>query len=116
MPTLLEAAGARYPENIDDHDIIDLPGQSLIPLITDNPDKFNEDRRLYWEHAGSKAVRDREWKLVQIHEGPWELYNMDKDRSEINNLIIEYPERAKKMKEMYREWAARAYVSPPLYD
>jgi arylsulfatase A-like enzyme len=116
MPTLLEAAGAEYPEEANGNEMISLPGQSLIPLVTDNPRQFNENRQLYWEHAGSKAVRDGKWKLVQIHEGPWELYNMDEDRSETTNLVEKYPERVKKMEKMYYEWADRAYVNPPLYE
>ena len=114
MPTLLEAAGASYPLNNNGHEIIEMQGQSLVPLITGG--EYNEDRKIFWEHAGSKAVRDGQWKLVQIHEGPWELYNMDEDRCEINNLIMNYPGRAEKMKEMYHEWAERAYVNPPLYE
>jgi arylsulfatase A-like enzyme len=115
MPTLLEAAGAEYPEEVNGNEMISLQGQSLIPLITDNSRQFNENRQLYWEHAGSKAVRDGKWKLVQIHEGPWELYNMNIDRSETINLIRKYPERAKRMEEMYNNWADTAYVNPPLF-
>lgn len=116
MPTLLEIAEADYPDKVNGNDIIDLQGQSLLPLVTNKPKQFNEDRRLYWEHAGSKAVRDGKWKLVQIHEGPWELYDMDQDRSETTNLIKKYPQRAKKMEEMYHDWANRAYVNPPLFE
>lgn len=98
MPTALAAAGAEYPEEVAGNELIELPGQSLLPLITKNEGKFNEDRRLFWEHAGSKAVRDGKWKLVQIHEGPWELFNMDEDRSELNDLIKQFPDRGEKMK------------------
>lgn len=115
LPTLLEVANASYPDKRKGYDILEMEGQSLLPLLTENSEKFNRDRALYWEHAGSKAVRDQQWKLVQVHKGPWELYNMDEDRSEIKNVIDEYPDRAEKMQQMYNDWANRAYVNPPLY-
>ncbi|MEJ7779664.1 MAG: arylsulfatase [Daejeonella sp.] len=116
MPTLLEVAKAKYPETLNGNNIIPMEGQSIIPLIIDKSEKFNTDRRIYWEHAGCQAVRDKEWKLVKVHKGSWELYNIEEDRSEINNLISKYPERAKKMEKMYDVWADRAYVNPPMYE
>lgn len=116
MPTILAATGSTYPDKMNGRDLIELQGQNLMPLWSKNPKQFNDDRRLFWEHAGSKAVRDGRWKLVQVHEGAWELYDMDKDRTESNNLIGQYPERAEAMKKMYLEWADRAYVNPPLYE
>ena len=115
MPTLLEVAGARYPSRRNGHDILEKAGQSLVPLITESSQSFNTNRALYWEHAGCKAVRDRQWKLVEVTKGEWELYNMAEDRCETNNLISEHPERAARMKRMYRKWAKRSYVTPPMY-
>ena len=116
MPTLLELAGTEYPEEVNGNAMIDLSGQSLLPLVTGKSEQFNENRRLFWEHAGSKAVRDGKWKLVQIHEGPWELYNMDQDRTESNDLTKKHPQRARTMEKMYHEWADKAYVNPPLFE
>src|SRR5699024_10948294 len=103
---------AEYPDQWDDHDIIQKEGESLIPLISDHTNEFNTDRVLYWEHAGNKAVRDGQWKLEQVWEEPWELYNMAEDRCETNNLIAQYPERAKKMEQLYNEWANSHMVVP----
>jgi arylsulfatase A-like enzyme len=68
VPTLLQAAGADYPDKIADRDLIDLPGESLFPFLINTPAKYDQNRKMFWEHAGSKAVRDGKWKLVQIHE------------------------------------------------
>jgi arylsulfatase len=70
---------------------------------------------LYWEHAGSKAVRNGKWKLEQVYKEPWELYNMAEDRSETNNLIAQYPKRAKKMEKLYYKWAKSHDVIPAIY-
>ena len=42
----------------------------------------------------------------------WELYDMEKDRSELNNLASAHPEIVKEMHEMYDAYANRASVLP----
>jgi len=116
MPTLLDVARVKYPDSTIERPIIPMQGQSLLPLMNGNPKKFNEDRRIFWEHAGNKAVRDGRWKLVKVQKGPWELYDMDNDRCEQNNLVSKYPERVKRMEKMYNDWAEKAYVNPPLNE
>lgn len=116
MPTLLDIARVKYPGSTVKRPIIPMQGQSLLPLVNGTPEKFNEDRRIFWEHAGNKAVRDGRWKLVKVQKGSWELYDMDKDRGEQNNLVSKYPERVKRMEKMYIDWAEKAYVNPPLNE
>jgi arylsulfatase len=116
LPTLLEAAGTSYPDTINNYDILDPSGQSLLPLLTGREVNFNEDKLLCWEHAGSQAIRDGNWKLVRIHGGPWELYDMETDRCETRNLIGEFPGLAGNLKSRYNEWADRALVNPPLHE
>ena len=116
MPTLLDIARVKYPDSTAERPIIPMQGQSLLPLVNGTPEKFNEDRRIFWEHAGNKAVRDGRWKLVKVQKGSWELYDMDSDRCEQNNLVSKYPERVKRMEKMYNDWAEKAYVNPPLNE
>jgi hypothetical protein len=42
---------------------------------------------IFWEHEGNSAVRWGNHKLLHLHGEPWELYDMDVDRTELNNLI-----------------------------
>jgi arylsulfatase len=52
-------------------------------------------------------------KLVRIgREGPWELYDLAKDRTEINNLAAENPSLAKELEGKWEAWALRAHVKP----
>jgi hypothetical protein len=44
--------------------------------------------------------------------GQWELYDLQADRTEMNNLIDQYPEKAKEMIEAWEAWALRANVKP----
>ncbi len=45
--------------------------------------------------------------LVAERSKGWELYDIEADRCELNNLIEREPERAAKMARLYDEWAGR---------
>jgi hypothetical protein len=40
----------------------------------------------------------------------WELYNIDNDRSELNDLASQYPEKVREFDQLWNEWAARSFV------
>lgn len=109
MPTCLELAGAEYPSEYDGHKIKLLEGKSLVPAFSDQP--IPRDA-LYWEHEGNRAVRVGKWKLVSKHPDKWELYDLEKDRSELNNLASTYPDKVEELRKMYNQWAKRAEVLP----
>ncbi len=56
---------------------------------------------LFLEHEGNKALRLGKYKLVSTwkdeKETDWELYDMEKDRTEMNNLAATMPEIVNKM-------------------
>lgn len=103
MPTLCEVAGVEYPDTYEGHQIQSNPGKSLLPLFTGTERGGHE--AIFWEHQGSKAVRQDPWKLVALHQGEWELYNIEDDRIESNNLVEKYPEVADGLKALYEQWA-----------
>ena len=107
MPTCLEAAGAQYPATFKDKKIIPLEGKSLVPALDD---KNIVRDALCLEHQGNRAVRLDNWKLVSKNKDPWELYDMTQDRTEMNNLIEKYPEKARELQTMYDDWAKRCGV------
>lgn len=57
-------------------------------------------------------MRDGKWKLVRNYPADWELYDMDADRTELNDLAARHPDRVRDMAAMYDEWAARCGVIP----
>jgi ABC-type molybdate transport system permease subunit len=67
---------------------------------------------MFWEHEGNAAVRIGKWKLVRKYPGPWELYDMDADRTELHDLSATHPERVRDMAARYEEWARRCGVIP----
>ena len=67
---------------------------------------------LYWAFGRAKAVRQGKWKLVKYGNARWELYNMDEDRTELNNLAGKYPERVKEMTGMWDAWSRKCREKP----
>ena len=57
-------------------------------------------------------MRVGDWKLVAEYDGPWELYNMVEDRTELRDLADREPERVRQMERLYGEWAERCGVLP----
>ncbi len=110
MATFLDAAGARYPTERDGQTILPPEGESFLPALEGRP--WRREQPLFWEHEGNRAVRDGPWKLVCQHPGAWELYNMDEDRTELNDLADKNRERVHRMAALYDAWAGRCGVLP----
>jgi arylsulfatase len=69
-------------------------------------------RFLAWEHEGNRALREGKWKLVSLAAAPWELYDMEADREEMNDLSATQPERVKELSAKWESWASRTKVFP----
>ncbi|MCH8240419.1 MAG: sulfatase-like hydrolase/transferase, partial [Proteobacteria bacterium] len=111
MATCVELAGAAYPTRRGQSDIQPMEGTSLVPAFGGG--KLARGTPLFFEHEGNRAVRDGKWKLVaRGATGPWELYDMAADRSELHNLAADYPEVAKRLNQKWEAWAARANAVP----
>jgi arylsulfatase len=109
LPTLAEAAGATYPKRRHGHDVPPAEGRSMLPDLRGvDP----EPRDLFWEHEGNCAARRGQWKLVRKHAQPWELYDIEADRTELNDLASAHPDRVAELAEAYQSWAQRCAVIP----
>ena len=115
MATCVDVSGAKYPALYQGSTIKPLEGKSLVPAFAGEP---IEREALYWEHEGNRAVRVGTWKLVakfnrrQAAWGPWELYDMKADRSELNDLAARHPERVTALAGRWEAYATRATVYP----
>lgn len=117
MATAVDLAGARYPTDYNGERITPLEGRSLRPLLTaPSTPPAGAPRPLFWEHEGNKAMREGRWKLVSKHKGPWELYDIDADRTESRDLAAKEPARVKTMAAAWDAWAARVGVEPWAHD
>ncbi len=111
MPTLIEAASARYPSKLGDRALTSLEGMSLLPAIKG---KGLPDRIIGFDHQAAHAVRDGNWKAVYSkrmpHKLKWELYNLAEDRCEINDLSERHPIRLQNLISKWDKWARRVGV------
>jgi arylsulfatase A-like enzyme len=115
LPTLLEACGI-LPANAPTFD-----GRSLLPLLTGTSQNW-PDRVLHSQwHRGdepqlfrSHAARTQRWKLVNGTE----LYDMEKDPAESNDLSTANPAEVAKLRQATEAWfrdvgATRNGYAPP---
>jgi arylsulfatase len=110
MATSVDVSSAEYPKEFNGETIKPMEGRSLVPAFEGGR---VEREAIYWEHEGNRAIRVDNWKLVaRGKNGEWELYDIDHDRSEMNNLAVEQPARVEQMAEMWQKWAERANVLP----
>jgi arylsulfatase len=113
MATCLEAAGVDYPSEYNGNPIVATSGESFLSAAARGGSQMGAWTRtepLFWEHEGNCAVRMCEWKLVRRYDQEWELYNMNHDRTELNDLARRDPDRVRSMITRYREWARTARV------
>ena len=110
MATCVDVSGAKYPTKYKGHKIKPREGKSLLPAFENKP---IDREAIYWEHEGNRAVRVGQWKLVaKGARGPWELYDLEADRTETNNLAEKEPRRTRRMAKLWQLWAERANVLP----
>ena len=127
MATCVDIAGTEYPASYNGHKVLPLEGKSLLPIFRGEQREGHE--ALYWNQQGLwRAVRMGKWKLVSPdywidynpwHPGSeaksernvqpdpktlWELYDMEADRTEVDDIADMYPDRVKQMTEMYDAW------------
>ena len=102
LPTVLDAAGLTYPTEYGGRNLEPADGKSLLPVFQGLPRKGHE--RLVWGATHGKAVRQGKWKLVKAGRMPWELYNMETDRTELHDLAGAYPEKVQELGKVWEGW------------
>ena len=95
MATFIDLADADYPEHIGDRQIDPLQGKSLLPIFKGETRSPHET--LYFHFGTDRALRQGPWKISSAKLGRWELYNIDEDRTELNDLSPQHPDRVAAM-------------------
>ena len=105
VPTFMELAGeqVQYPKEIPNVD-----GISITPTFSGK--RLERGKPLFFQYGGWQVIREEQWKLVQHKKDPWQLYDLSKDRTETKNLASSFPDRVKKMKNSWEQWARRVGV------
>lgn len=95
LATLADLTDQQIPDTLD--------GISYLPTLL-GQEKQIEHKYLYWEfHEGSskQAIRMGKWKAIRLSPSkPIELYDLDNDISERNNIALEHPEIIGKIKQI----------------
>ncbi|EXJ94419.1 arylsulfatase [Capronia coronata CBS 617.96] len=108
-PTLLDLAAVQHPGGLyKGRSIVPVRGKSWVPYLSD-PRKHEfihgEDTVTGWELFNRRALRKGNWKAVMIPEpygpGKWQLYNLDKDPGETDDLGASLPD---KLQELLKHW------------
>ncbi len=110
MATCLEAAGIEYPATFAGKTIAPTEGISLLPVFRGG--EFSGHETLYWEHEGHKAIRHGKWKAVTDGDGSWQLYDLETDRTEMNDLVRQFPAQRDELVALWQAWADRVGVEP----
>lgn len=121
MATCVDLANAKYPVERNGKLIIPMQGKSLASSFRKD---VKSDRYLFWEHESNKAIRKGKWKLVYKSTGKekdrnlptpydsWELYDMEKDRTETNNMASVNPGMVKELADAWERIAWEVKVKP----
>jgi len=108
MATCCDLACATYPEEFQGRKILPLEGKTLRPILEGK--RRDPHEALFWEHFGNQGIRKGDWKLVSVKNENWELYNLEEDRTEQNNLILKYPQKASELRDCHTRWTERVGV------
>ena len=118
MATVVDVTGAKYPTTFHDHPIIPLDGLSLSPAFDGK--SLARKSPICIEHENNAFIRDGEWKLVGaniaqpsgLKPEKWELYQINKDGTELNDLASKFPDKVKALSDQWETWAKRVGVFP----
>jgi arylsulfatase A-like enzyme len=96
LPTVAELTGAKAPKDVD--------GMSIVPELLGEKAagrKQVSHEFLYWEIGGQTAIRQGSWKAIQPGDKrEWELYDLNSDLSEKNNIANEHADTLASLKRL----------------
>lgn len=101
VPTIMEVAGIES----ESADKPFMPGISLLDSI--QGEIILKSRELWWYHDGHKAIRDENWKLVNSKGSQWELFDLNQDRAETNDLADERSDLKQMLADKWKTMAER---------
>lgn len=85
-----------------------LQGKSLAPIFEGRPWEGHDT--LFFQLLDHRAIRAGNWKLSSHDGGPWELYQMDTDRTEVHDLATDQPQKSKELETLYEQWWKRSDI------
>jgi arylsulfatase len=103
MPTIMSLTNS---ETTKDQDYVNaLQGIDISPTLQGK--KVQREVPLYFQFGGGKAIIDANMKLVKqgkSNSTKWELFNLDKDKTETNDLSVQFSDLYNKMADKWEKW------------
>jgi arylsulfatase len=122
VPTILDVCGLKMPTVYRGVKQYPLSGVSMRYSFDAKPDAPTKKKRQYYAMLGTRGMWEKGWKAVALHapltskghfdKDKWELYHVDKDRSESTNLAEKYPAKLKALIKAWFEEAKKNLVFP----
>ena len=123
-PTIMEAAGLPFPGSVNGTEQTPFSGVSFM-FSFDDAKAADRHTTQYFEMFGNRGIYDNGWVACTRHSIPWvlaanpplkddvwELYNVDEDFSQANNLAAKNPEKLRELQEIFTREATRNHVFP----
>jgi arylsulfatase len=124
-PTVLEAAGLPQPKTVNGIVQRPMDGVSMLYSVK-APEAPGRRTTQYFEMFGNRGIYHEGWvactrhsipwllgtKLPALSENVWELYHVEQDFSQANNLAAKNPEKLKELQEVFTREAIRNHVLP----
>ena len=124
-PTVLEAAGLPQPKSVNGIVQRPMDGVSMLYSVK-APEAPGRRTTQYFEMFGNRGIYHEGWvactrhsipwllgtKLPALSENVWELYHVEQDFSQANNLAAKNPEKLKELQEVFTREAIRNHVLP----
>jgi arylsulfatase len=101
MATLLDVTGTEYPESLGGAKLRPLRGRSLLPVFEGRTREPHPE--IFFEFARYKGLRAGKWK-ISWQKGPWELYDIEADRTELNDLAKKMPDKVEELAARHEAW------------
>ncbi|MGH1489268.1 MAG: arylsulfatase [Acidimicrobiales bacterium] len=122
-PTILEVLDAELPATVKGIEQQPIEGTSLAytfaPAAADAAEVPTQKQTQYFEMFGNRAIWANGWKAVTYHKAGrpleddvWELYHLDEDFSEANDLAESHPEKLAELTELFWVEAEKYGVLP----
>lgn len=89
LPTVAEILNVEKPENTD--------GISILPTLLGKMDEQEKHDFLYWEYKEEQAVRMGKWYGYKNKKGKLEIYDLEKNPAQDQDLTEQFPEISKKI-------------------